>query len=242
MRISRSEQLHVDSGSVHNMWRCHNRENYLESNLMKALFLRCMKLGLDSSISAGNVLLHSYCLMTNHVHQANSYKNGHRWLSRVLHYTNFLFGMRFNRLKKRSGKVGEDRPKTPLVQDVPRLMRLQFYIEANPIRAGISSFGKLKFYKFNSYRFYAFGIVDEFTDFLTPPAWYLELGPAPKERQREYRRLFLQYLQESKDRKENYLYPFIGSTDWVENALSFVRAKRENRQQLRMEQILTNTC
>ena len=128
-----------------------------------------------------------------------------------------IFGSQYNRIHKRSGKVAEARPKTSLIQNTEHEMRVHFYIEANPIRAGICSPEQLKNYKFNSFRFYAYGIKDEYTKLLTLPQWYLELGSTQKERQRTYRKLFYEYLNEQSSPQwnfKNFEQAFIGSGLW----------------------------
>src|SRR5690606_30001750 len=97
-------------------------------------------------------------------------------------------------------------------------MRVHFYIEANPIRAGLCKFENLQTYKYSSYKFYAFGFEDEFTSVLTIPEWYLKLGKTAKERQRKYRALFREYLKNSNEgisaspiSESN----FIGTISWI---------------------------
>jgi hypothetical protein len=94
-------------------------------------------------------------------------------------------------------------------------MRVHFYIEANPIRAKMVKLEKLRYFFWNSYRFYAFGERDEYTDFIDPPGWYLALGSGPEERQKIYRKLFRKYLEDSLSKGAKYLKRFIGTENWV---------------------------
>lgn len=110
-------------------------------------------------------------------------------------------------------------------------MRVHFYIEANPIRAGLFKFENLKLFKYSSFRFYAHGITDELTQLLEIPTWYDELGRTPKERQLRYRKLFRKYLDdtgESKTDRELYKRVFIGSFVWI------------SKQELRVKTYLDN--
>ena len=84
--------------------------------------------------------------MNNHFHQATSYTNGSSNLSRYMQYAHSLFGARYNRRHRRSGKVAESRPKTPLIQNTTDEMRVHFYVEPNPIRAGFRNLENLKNY------------------------------------------------------------------------------------------------
>ena len=53
--------------------------------------------------------------MSNHIHQQMSYSDGATKFSHVMRVAHGTFGMRFNRAFGRSGKVANERPKTPLV-------------------------------------------------------------------------------------------------------------------------------
>ncbi len=219
MRIPRSLQLYESQGWVHQYWRCHNRENYLQTDLMKSLYLTCVKEALNSHAKDGCVKIHAYACMDNHFHNVSSFDQGSRKFSDFLRQAHALFGARYNRIHKRSGKVAEGRPKTPLIENSEHQMRVHFYVEANPIRAGKYIERKLKFNKYSSYRFYAYGIKDEFTKLLTTPEWYMELGTTERERQHKYRTLFLKYLEQTQDRTE-FFQPFIGSQLWKMRRIS----------------------
>lgn len=180
---------------------------------MKSLYMDTV----TRSLKQGNVAIHSYCVMDNHYHQSTSYQSTSHNLSKYMRYAHSIFGSCYNRIHKRSGKVAEARPKTSLIENTEHEMRVHFYIEANPIRAGMCTPEQLKNYKFNSFRFYAYGIKDEYTSLLTLPQWYLELGSTPKERQRRYRQLFYEYLKEQTSSHwdfKNFERAFIGSSLW----------------------------
>ncbi len=213
MRIPRSLQLYENHGFVHQYWRCHNREFYLQNNAIKSLYLRCLKEALLSHAKNESVKIHSYTCMDNHFHSTSSFNQGSQKFSAFMRQAHSLFGARYNRLHKRSGKVAEGRPKTPLIENSEYQMRVQFYVEANPIRAGKCSHKQLRFNKYSSYRFYAYGIEDEFTKMLSIPDWYTELGANARLRQHRYRRLFKEYLEKLLDRTE-FFQPFIGTAIW----------------------------
>ena len=96
------------------------------------------------------------------------------------------FGQKYNRINKRRGPVGQDRPKTVVCEDQEALKRVMFYGDWNPVEANMCAHPSE--YRFSSYRYYAFGEVNEWTKHLTPPRFYLEMGETPEERQAEYRR------------------------------------------------------
>ena len=215
MRVSRYQVLSQSSGVVHLYWKCHNSEYLLERAGAKKLFLQSLISGLKHRGSGDSVKLHTFCLMSNHVHQQMSYSDGATKLSHVMRVAHSKFGAAFNRAFARSGKVANERPKTPLIGGTEAEMRVHFYIEANPIRAGMVKLEKLKYFFWNSYRFYAYGVVDEWTQHLSPPQWYLDLGKTPPERQKAYRQLFRKYLEQTTLNWTQFLSHFIGDVLWV---------------------------
>lgn len=189
---------------------------------MKALYLQSLKDALKTHNKEESLKIHAYTCMDNHFHNLMKYTDESPKLSNFLRQAHSLFGARYNRIHKRSGKVAEGRPKTSVIENTEHEMRVHFYIEANPIRAGKCTEKKLRGYPHSSYRFYAFGIKDSFTEILTIPEWYLQLGSTPKLRQRRYRALFLQYLGHGLDRAE-FFSSFIGSPLWQLKEIALVK-------------------
>lgn len=222
MRRPRCVLLSNDQGWVHQFWRCHNKEFYLAASAMKALYLFCVKLAMKTHNKERLLRIHAYTVMDNHFHNLIHYSEGSATLSRFLKQAHTIFGIRFNRIHQRSGKVAEDRPKTSLIENVEHLMRVHFYIEANPIRAGKCNLDRLRFNKYCSYRFYAYGITDEYTSMLSVPDWYVRLGKNSQQRQSRYRDLFRKYLGEVTN-SFDLLAPFIGSELWQLTSLSRVK-------------------
>lgn len=232
MRPSRFSILTATSGVVHLYWRCHNKEFLLKGSKDKALYFQSLIRGLKHRGTDSSVSLRAFCVMDNHVHQLMTYVNGAKKLSHFMRVANGIFGALYNKAHKRTGKVANERPKTPLIGDERSEMRTHFYIEANPIRAARTTLEKLRYDEWNSYRYFAHGEVDKITENITPPEWYIKLGDTPVKRQRAYRRLFLEYLRNGKEFAAQFLRRFIGTVDWVierERALKdFMRKRREN--------------
>jgi REP element-mobilizing transposase RayT len=151
MRIPRSLQLFNSQGFVHQFWRCHNKEFYLGAAKIKSLYLNCIKRALKSHNKDGSLKIYAFTVMDNHFHNLMDYQSGSGKLSAFLRQAHSLFGATFNRWHKRSGKVAEGRPKTSLIENIEHLMRVHFYIEANPIRAARCTINQLRFYKHSSY-------------------------------------------------------------------------------------------
>ena len=110
------------------------------------------------------------------------------------------FAQKLNKVLKRRGPVGQGRPKTVVVEDQEGLMRLMFYHDWNPVAAGMCKHPSE--YYHSSYNFYAFGKTNKWTEHITPPQWYIDLGDTPDERQTLYRLLCDKYWEERKKRQQ----------------------------------------
>ncbi len=172
---------------------------------------------------SSKVKLHTYCLMDNHAHMQMSYDDDSSYLSSFMRVSHARFGQTFNKIFGRSGKVANERPKTPLIENSEHCMRVHFYIEANPVRANMVSLEKLKFYKYSCYKFFAHGIKDSWSKLLTLPEWYVTLGKTPRSRQSKYRKLFLKYLTSELFGSKWMYAKYIGSPMWQDQMIG--RAK-----------------
>lgn len=233
MRINRSTQLWPLNGKVHLYWRCHNKEFYLQNNFFKELYFDCLERGLEHKPSwltsklKEKCKIQAFCAMGNHFHQIAAYSEGSQNLSLLMRQQHALFGIRYNRANKRSGKVAEGRPKTPLLQNPEHEMRVHFYVEANPIRAGFRTLENLKNYIYSSYGFYAYGRRTKFTHLLTIPEWYMNLGRNFRERQIRYRKLFREYLGEYHPVfSQKYKKQFIGDSTWIAATLARIKGSQ----------------
>jgi len=196
MRKSRVIQNPELSGLVHKYWKCHNNEMLLRKLGAKELYAQSTLYSLNRSKKSQNVEIHAFCYMDNHVHMLCGYRNGIENLSNFMRLAHGIFGLKYNKLVSRTGKVAVERPKTPQVEKGSRYeMEVQFYIEANPLRARmVRGLIQLRNYKYSSYGYYAHGDKNDFTKSLTVPRWYLRLGKTPRQRQEKYISLFTEYL------------------------------------------------
>ena len=123
------------------------------------------------------------------------------------------YGMFFNKKHDRQGKVAYDRPKTCLIESDDYSMTAIFYIHANPLRANITK--NAANYRWSTHKLYAFGTRDKINKHVKFPAWYMDLGKTPEERQKKYRKLFDAYLREYGLIKHDFLDSyFYGSYSW----------------------------
>lgn len=188
MRLPRKYAL--PEGSIfHLIWRAINGEFFLSSDDVKREFLdRVFRF---FNRTQGNVVVFAFAVLSNHFHQAGELLLDSGYLSNWARSAHASFALWLNRRLNRKGPVAQDRFKSLLAQDQAALRRLMFYIDWNPVRAGLC--GHPSEYRFSSYRYYAYGEVNDWTRHLTPPPWYIELGETARQRQQEYRRLCDEY-------------------------------------------------
>jgi len=209
------------------MWKFHNKDFALESAHIKELFMTSLKRALKKETLTSKVKMSAFCVMDNHVHKILTYRETSKFLSKIFQITLTRFARIFNDTHQRSGAVGNGRVKTILIQDTDAAqMRAHMYIEANPIRATMKKFENLKTFQFNSFRFYAYGIIDKFTAELEHPDWYLKLGNTAALRQARYRSLFKAYIDKEipDDQFVSKKALFFGELAWLTEQLA--RLKR----------------
>jgi len=135
--------------------------------------------------------LHSYVLMTNHVHLMMTPLNEDS-LSKVMQMQGRCYVQYFNHTYRRTGTLFEGRYKASLIDTERYLLTCMRYIELNPVRADMVK-GPSE-YPWSSYHCNANGYEDEL---ITPHSEYLGLGLSKEERLSNYRALFRAHLSES---------------------------------------------
>ena len=146
----------------------------------------------------GKVLVYSFCVMSNHFHMAAELLAKARFLSLWARAGNSSIAQKLNRILGRRGPVGQDRPKTVVAEDAGALKRIMFYLDWNPVEAGMVDHPSK--YLYSSYNYYAYGHESRWTKHLTQPQWYIDLGDTPASRQHEYRRQCDAYWLDKQER------------------------------------------
>jgi putative transposase len=199
MRKTRKETL-ATTGMFHKMWQGHNGEHVLEGDYEKHKYLSFLIKTYTEKVEK-DVEWHSYCLMNSHPHETGSlayraetkFEKSVETLGNWMRNAHSRFGASYNIRHKRKGKVSCERPKTVEAKDELGLLKTMFYGDTNPVRAGMVSHPAK--YKHSSYRLYALGEKNQYTEHLVPPKAYLNLGKAPKDRQKRYRSLCYLYMR-----------------------------------------------
>ena len=234
MRISRQLTLSV-TGLFHKMWRGHNREFVLNAQQEKQQYLQDL-CDTKKAAACQMVLWYAFCIMGNHVHEVgqltpdknNCFSNAIKCFGNWMRNAHSRFGAWYNKEHNRQGKVAYDRPKTQEIGDYDGLLRVVFYLDCNPVRAGLVKHPTQ--YKYSTCRFYALGDKNAFTKHIDVGDWYLDLGNCAKTRQKKYRSLLDAYMREYGLIEDTIIWTanFIGTDFWIEkrsNILSLEKQK-----------------
>lgn len=185
--MPRRKRMYFPGIPFHIVQRGNNREAcfYAPEDYQYYLFL------LKTSLKRYEVQLHSYVLMTNHVHllMTPSDKEG---ISKVMKLLGSRYAQYMNKTYHRTGTMWEGRHKSSAVDEQNYLLKCYRYIELNPVTANMVS--RPEEYKWSSYGTNAYG---DNSDTITPHQQYLDLSLDKKKRCYYYRELFKYALNDS---------------------------------------------
>lgn len=139
---------------------------------------------LEASAKRYRVNVHAYALMTNHVHLLVT-PTDDSGPSRMMQQLGRRYVRYFNTKYQRSGTLWEGRFRSSLIDTDRYLLACYRYIELNPVRARMVSTPSA--YRWTSYKTNAFGARSAL---ITPHDVWISLGTCPSTRQKNYRRLF----------------------------------------------------
>ena len=140
-----------------------------------------------------NFILYHYCLMRNHIHLLLKINNEES-ISKIMQGMQLSY---FNYYKKKYGYVGrfwQGRFYSKLVEDEKYFLTSSFYIEGNPVKAGLVK--DPAEYQWSSYNKYVYGKNDLLVDL---DEYYLSLSDNKKTRQDIYGELVKNYLKLEND-------------------------------------------
>lgn len=209
-RVPRSLQV-LAGFSVHKVWRGHNKEWNLRADEHKESYLGFLNADLESKKYQPGGKLQALTVMSNHTHEVFEVQ-APKLFSHHMRRHHARYGAYFNRLMQRCGKVAQDRPRTCLLADSYHEMNTVLYVHANPIRAAMQD---ARNYRWSTHKLYAFGKRESWMRNIVFPQWYLKLGRNMRQRQRNYRKLFEEYLKRYGRFKQSFLKPlFYGPYEW----------------------------
>ena len=191
--MPRQPRLNLPGIPQHIMQRGNNRQDCFFEEENYTVYLDKLK---EYSIKY-NVTIHSYVLMSNHVHIlcTQQEKDG---VSRMIQSIGRYYVRYINQSRGRTGTLWEGRYKSSLVDSETYFLTVSRYIELNPVRASMVS--DPSDYPWSSYHSNARG---KQIALLTPHESYLALAKTDKTRQKRYKALFDEVLPEEKMKEIN---------------------------------------
>jgi len=178
--MARLPRIVVPGQPLHIIQRGNNHQTIFFADEDYYYFLECL-------VEAGKrhgCIVHSYVLMTNHVHllvtPCTEYSPS-RWMQAIgRRYVRYI-----NKSYRRSGTLWEGRYKSSIIDSKHYLLTCSKYIELNPVRACMVKHPIE--YRWSSYHCNANGVQDPL---VVPHTVYKALGNDVEQRSRVYRDLF----------------------------------------------------
>ena len=177
--LTRLTRFSIPGVPQHITQRGNNRQDVFRGEQDYLLFLR----RLMESASTCGCQVHSYVLMTNHIHLLATPVEWNS-IGRLMKSVTARYSRYFNTKYDRTGTLWEGRYRATVIDSEEYFLTCSRYIEQNPVRAGMV--GDPGEYRWSSYRHKAWGLGDSI---VRESDLYLRLGASPGERQLAYRDL-----------------------------------------------------
>jgi len=184
--MARRPRAFVPGVPVHLIQRGNNRNACFFQNCDYIVYLE----KLSEYAKQFDVAVHSYVLMTNHVHLLAT-PMAQKSVSKLMHSLGAYYVHYINTRYQRTGTLWEGRYKDCLVDSERYFLTVSRYIELNPVRANMCR--NPAEYRWSSFRHLAAGVPNSI---ISPHLLYLALGSTESERQECYRHLFLEHISE----------------------------------------------
>lgn len=178
--MARPSRFFLAGHPQHVIQRGNNRARVFFSEADRSFYLKC----LDEACTRYGCDVHSYVLMTNHVHLLVS-PASEGSLPRTMQAVGRRYAQFINWRRERTGTLWEGRYRATLVNTDTYFLVCSRYIELNPVRANLAA-GPGD-YAWSSFRANACGGYDIL---VKPHALYLSLGTTRSARCAAYRALF----------------------------------------------------
>lgn len=182
--MARMARLYVPGCAHHVIQRGNNRTPCFREKIDYRHYLEYLS---DAANSTG-IAIHSYVLMTNHVHLLLTPKGAHA-CGKMMQSLGRNYVRYFNDRYARTGTLWEGRYKSTLIDSDNYFFTVSRYIELNPVRANMVSHPRE--YPWSSYHSNALGMP---CDLINPHQLYRDLGQSPSDRQRHYQAMFDQEI------------------------------------------------
>jgi putative transposase len=178
--MSRRARLSLPGIPWHIIQRGNNRSVCFNAGEDYQFYLHC----LNELAGKFGCAVHTYVLMTNHVHLLlTPLKSDSAAL--LMKHLGQRYVQYFNRTYQRTGTLWEGRFRSCLTQTDDYVLACYRYIEQNPVRAGMVR--RPQDYRWSSYHANGLGRPDSL---ITPQSEYIRLGKSEAARREAYRALF----------------------------------------------------
>ena len=184
--MARLPRLNLPGIPQHVIQRGNNKQVSFFNDKDYAVYLDKLKL----YSAKYSVAVHSYVLMTNHVHLLMTPET-EQGVSQMMQSLGRYYVRYINQTYDRTGTLWEGRYKSTLVDSDNYFLTVSRYIELNPVRAGMVSHPAE--YPWSSYQYHALGKPIEL---ITPHFLYQGLAKTEKTRQKRYTALFDKMIPE----------------------------------------------
>jgi len=184
--MARRPRVHMKGVPQHVIQRGNNRQACFFTDQDYTVYLdKLREYGIEHRVN-----IHSYVLMTNHVHllMTPDIDSG---ISKLMQSVGRYYVRYINQTYHRTGTLWEGRFKSNLIDSERYFLVVSRYIELNPVRAAMVDHPAK--YPWSSYRANALG---KQIRILTPHECYLSLGHAAEERRAAYKALFKDHIPE----------------------------------------------
>jgi len=185
--MPRKPRFFLPNVPVHMMIRGNNHHAVFADDEDRRAYLGWLK----EACQIHGCAVHSYVLMTNHVHILLSAEEPNN-ISKLSQAIGRKYVPYFNHKYAKSGTLWEGRFKACSIDSEHYLLACYRYIELNPVKAGMVS--KSSDYAWSSYHANALG---EANPIVTPHSLYLSLGKTKALRQLAYQGLFKETLSDN---------------------------------------------
>ncbi len=177
--MPRKQRFYIPGIPAHVMQRGHNRNPIFFAEKDYREYLKILKRVAEPY----ECQIHSYVLMTNHVHLLLT-PGRDKSISQLFQALGRLYVTYINKTYKRSGTLWEGRHKGNIIETQTYFLTCMQYIELNPVRAGMVKHPAD--YPWSSYSANGQG---QSNAILTPHNEYLSLAKEQSERLKNYRKL-----------------------------------------------------
>jgi len=185
--MARLPRYNLPGQPQHVILRGNNRNIIFVADEDYHFFIKC----LQKASEQHGCSIHSYVLMTNHVHLLLTPEREDS-IGKTLQSVGRRYVQYFNYTQKRTGTLWEGRYKATLIDSERYLLTCYRYIELNPVRANMVAHPSE--YPWSSYLCHAEGKVDKL---ISDHELYIALGGNNEVRQASYRSLFKAHVGEA---------------------------------------------